>query len=227
MRTNQIAVPAIYFCFALILVTGCARPNLTPQPPIPQQPSISPRHLAKKIGFPEKLVVSLQRYGTNFRQLVGMDAEGADKPAPGLVMDVSGSKWHQLVRRLRQEVGQGYLVFCSDQGFGSLPDQIAVLRGKDQFDILRAVGTAGGNYNLGPEQVLARAREWDRQYGLDIIAAGHDWMEARFKRPPADMDAFAKEVHNFCPDVVDQGTGSVQELAREMKQMNGIYLWWD
>jgi hypothetical protein len=75
--------------------------------------------------------------------------------------------------------------------------------------------------------VLARVKKWDERYGLDIQAAGHDWMEARFKRPPPDMDIFASEVHKFCPDVVDQGTGSVQELAREMKQINGVYLWWD
>ena len=32
---------------------------------------------------------------------------------------------------------------------------------------------------------------------------------------------------HHAPDVVSQGTGSVQELARELKQMGGVYLWWD
>jgi hypothetical protein len=154
MRSKLLTHTSLYLIcllWAAMLATtpGCARPNVPPQPPIPKQPSISPHDLAKKIGFPEKLVVSLQRHGPNLQQLVGMDADGADKPAAGLVMDVSGGDWHDVVRNLRSEVGAGYLVFCFDQGFGRLPDKIGVLRGKDQFDILRAVGTAGGNYNLG------------------------------------------------------------------------------
>ena len=39
--------------------------------------------------------------------------------------------------------------------------------------------------------------------------------------------AFAREVYAFCPDVVDQGTETVEALAAEMKQENTVYLWWD
>lgn len=51
--------------------------------------------------------------------------------------------------------------------------------------------------------------------------------EAVFKKTPADMDAFAREVYEFCPDVVDQGVGTVHALAREMRKTGALYLWWD
>jgi len=41
------------------------------------------------------------------------------------------------------------------------------------------------------------------------------------------MRAFAEEVYQFCPDVVDQGAGSIDALAEEMKRTNALFLWWD
>ncbi len=63
--------------------------------------------------------------------------------------------------------------------------------------------------------------------GLTVIGAGLDWTEARITRPPADMLPFARAVYQFSPDVVDQGTGSVEELAKEMRRSGTVYLWWD
>ncbi len=54
-----------------------------------------------------------------------------------------------------------------------------------------------------------------------------DWLQAEFVTPPSDWNSFAQEVYEFCPDVVDQGTGSVEALSLELQQMNGVYLWWD
>ncbi len=156
-----------------------------------------------------------------------MDANGDEKLAPVVVADVRSKDWRQAVLDLRKQVGPGYLVFCFEQGFGRGPDQIALMRGTDQFAILRTVGTNGINYDIGPEKVQARVQAWDKRYGLDIVAAGFDWMQADLKRPPANMEAFAKEVYKFCPDVVEQGTNTVKELAKEMKAGRLVYLWWD
>ena len=41
------------------------------------------------------------------------------------------------------------------------------------------------------------------------------------------MDPFAKEVYTFCPDVVDQGVGSIEALEEAIKEMHGVWLWWD
>ena len=54
-----------------------------------------------------------------------------------------------------------------------------------------------------------------------------DWFEAAFETPPKDYTKFAREVYAFCPDIVDQGAGSVEELAKEIERTKSVYLWWD
>ena len=89
------------------------------------------------------------------------------------------------------------------------------------------VGTNGWNFDISPEQVIAKLKAWDATFGLRYVGVGFDWVEARFKRQPDDMAACAAEVYAFCPDVVDQGTDTVEALAAEMKADNTLYLWWD
>jgi len=38
---------------------------------------------------------------------------------------------------------------------------------------------------------------------------------------------FAKEMYKVCPDIVDQGTGSIEALAEEMKKTKRLFFWWD
>jgi hypothetical protein len=49
----------------------------------------------------------------------------------------------------------------------------------------------------------------------------------KFDKLPSDLDAFSKEVYKFCPDSVDQGVGTVENLKPAIKEMNGLWLWWD
>ena len=41
------------------------------------------------------------------------------------------------------------------------------------------------------------------------------------------MKAFANEVYEFCPDIVDQGVGDVEKLAAGIAATKEVYLWWD
>jgi hypothetical protein len=42
-----------------------------------------------------------------------------------------------------------------------------------------------------------------------------------------DVEAMAKRMYAFCPDIVDQGTNTVEALARELKETNALFFWWD
>ena len=70
------------------------------------------------------------------------------------------------------------------------------------FEPLRVMGTAGPAYELGTQRVLAKLRDWDRRYGVQLIGAGHDWVEVRLQRLPERLRKFTVEVYEFCPDVV-------------------------
>ena len=101
------------------------------------------------------------------------------------------------------------------------------LKAGDQFEIARLQWTNGISFNIDNAAVVEKLQEWDKRFGLDLVGAGFDWVEAEFVNLPEDMSAFAKEVYEFCPDSVDQGAGSVQALAEDMKRANTVYLWWD
>ena len=42
-----------------------------------------------------------------------------------------------------------------------------------------------------------------------------------------EMQSFAQEMYEFCPDIVEQGTGSIEELIEEIKETKKLALWWD
>jgi len=59
------------------------------------------------------------------------------------------------------------------------------------------------------------------------LGMGFDWVEGRFRDEIRDPDALARRFYAFCPDIVDQGTGSVAALARELRTSQALYCWWD
>ncbi|KOS07012.1 hypothetical protein AM493_13945 [Flavobacterium akiainvivens] len=96
-----------------------------------------------------------------------------------------------------------------------------------ELDILRYRLTNAYNYDLSPDDVLAKIEDLDARLGVSIVGCGMDWIELRFDRLPADMDAFADEMYAFCPDSVDQGVGDIASLKQAIADMHGMYFWWD
>lgn len=134
----------------------------------------------------------------------------------------------KMVFDLKDELkDKGYLIYISEVHFGFEPDVVSVLKSTDQFEILRVEETSAVNYDMDNQMVLEKLQEWNRQYPFQIIGADGSRVEAIFTTLPKNMKAFAKEVYDFCPDVVDQGTGSVNELKKEMTDSKMLYLWWD
>lgn len=124
---------------------------------------------------------------------------------------------------------KGYLIFRtkSNFGFGNKPDEVTILKTANQFDALSLVGTNAYNYDKDEEWVYNYAMKINKRFPYRIIGAEFDAFEARFISPPTDWLAFAQEIYEECPDIVDQGSGTVKELAKEMSESNGFVLWWD
>jgi len=150
----------------------------------------------------------------------------------GVMTGVQARAAEGEIKNMRESLGEellplGFLAFQSEMGFGMGPDKLGVVRGRDHYDILRAVQTDGANYDILNEDIIAKLKEWEKQCEFEIVGAGGDWLEGRFVKMPRNMDAFAAEVYEFCPDVVEQGAGDVHALAVEMALENSLYLWWD
>ena len=92
---------------------------------------------------------------------------------------------------------------------------------------MERVQTDGINYNIDNDSLLDLIRVFDKKYALQLTGAGGDWCEFSIDHPPTDWMTLAKEAYKVCPDIVDQGTGTVEKLADEMKRTKRLYFWWD
>jgi hypothetical protein len=150
------------------------------------------------------------------------------KKINGLSFGVSEEKSFSILAALHDKFkSKGYLLYISESHSGYGADEITVLKTTDMFDALRFEGTNGINYDIFTEDVIEKLAMWNDQFGLDIFAASFDLVQARYIKMPADLKAHAEETYAFCPDVVDQGTGSVDALQEEIRKAQQLYLWWD
>ena len=206
--------------------------SLTSLPACSQEPralTSAGQELLREVGFDHPTVVaSIAAVGGPVHRLMALSDEGEAVPAPGVTVELPEDRVSSELARLREALGPlGFGVYQAEQHFGFEPDRLAIVTGTDPYEFLRIVRIDGINYDLEHEAVVAKLREWDSRYGLDYLGAGLDWVNARFKTLPSDMAPFAQEVYAFCPDVVDQGTETVERLADEMRRSGTLYCWWD
>lgn len=134
----------------------------------------------------------------------------------------------ELISSFRPSLrAKGYLVFRSRKSYGTLPDIVTVTKGNNSYDILKVQGTEASNYHLDTKAIIIWLKEQQKQASFVITGAGPDWLEARFTKPPQNMQSFARNVRAFAPDVIDPGKGTIDKLVQQMEKMNGFYLKWD
>ena len=189
------------------------------------------KNLVSVTGIPEPILLKMKQAGENIRQFEpeGYNSDSSNELPSGITINVKYTKSVATVHQLQESVGLEYFVFISERNYGmhGNPDHITLLKTSDPYDALRIMQTNGTNYDIDTDTLIARLKEWDKRFGIKIQGASGDWVEAEFIHQPTDMMEFAKEVYKFCPDVVDQGTETVEKLASEMKDNNTLYLWWD
>lgn len=151
-----------------------------------------------------------------------------EKPAEvaGACVVVKQEEAEHLVLKLGEEFRSiNYLAFICD----SDREKISIIPGSDQFDVLRLQQTNGDNYDISNEKVISKLKDWYRRHPFIIIGADYDWVEVNFQVIPEgkELKAFAIEISKFCPDIVEQGSGSIEGLIEEMKETGKLNLWWD
>lgn len=88
-----------------------------------------------------------------------------------------------------------------------------------------------GNWNACPpaEYHVAALRDWHDRFGADLVEINGDTMNVRVRNPPKDRTqalALARDLYGYCPDIVDQGVGSISALAAGL-MTPWWYFWWD
>lgn len=121
---------------------------------------------------------------------------------------------------------KGYSIFVLEDNFGlqNQPDVIGVLKTTDKYEILKEVKTNGANYDIDPDSLVNLIKVFDEKYSLELIGASGDWCEFIINNEPKDWLVLAKKAYKICPDIVDQGTETVEALAKEMQKTKHLYL---
>lgn len=148
----------------------------------------------------------------------------------GLVFNEENSKSYQLVFDLMNDLNKlGYSIFLLENNFNidNMKDRIGVLKTTDKYSVLRQIGTDGVNYEIDNDSLIHIIKRFDKSLSLQLIGASGDWCEFTINKDPSNWQTLADEVYKVCPDVVDQGTGTVEALANEMKSTGRLYFWWD
>lgn len=89
----------------------------------------------------------------------------------------------------------------------------------DPFAAVREAGTSAPNYDIDNDAIIDRLTAWQVLCTFTVQEAADDSIEIKFETLPADMDAFTRDLYDFCPDLVDQGTGCVHEMVEAMEEM--------
>jgi hypothetical protein len=135
-----------------------------------------------------------------------------------------------LLERLQEEVWEAgaYLLLARLWGAAEgLP--LLLFPTNDPYTVLLARGTHGDNYGLRPRHVVAWLREMAQSHPWMLTAAAVDFLEGKFLQPLTKVQArpLAERMSEFCPDIVDQGCGSVGALALELVRTQRLFFWWD
>ena len=98
---------------------------------------------------------------------------------------------------------------------------------RDKYLVLETLETNGENYGLTTYEVIAWLQNVERRYPFAILAAGLDYVEMQFTQEIDDAFPLADLMYQVCPDIVEQGSGSVERLAEQIELTRRACLWWD
>jgi hypothetical protein len=156
---------------------------------------------------------------------------GRERFAGAISALVDQTKAEGMLRAVRKELPGGFVAFIGTTRSLTTPPatgvELVIGRGNGPLDILDISATDAVNYDMDTKDIQLKLGRWHKAHGIEIWQAESDTIQLRFLKMPGDIKALAKEVYKFCPDVVDQGVGTQDALIRDIKKMNGLYLWWD
>jgi Domain of unknown function (DUF4253) len=191
---------------------------------------VLPAGFAVPEGFPAA-VHSLERLaGATATPLAGRDSLGDSTVTEGFAVNVASNRSEALVAAAQPRFLEGgFYLFRAEQHFGirGQPDRVALFPRSDPYEILRLIGTNGANYGIGTDSIVAWLRALEREQPFMLTGIAFDWIEGRFAEAIRDPGALARRFYAFCPDIVEQGTGSVEALVKELRESQRLYCWWD
>ncbi|RNC86909.1 MAG: DUF4253 domain-containing protein [Winogradskyella sp.] len=151
----------------------------------------------------------------------------------GLVFKyVNEKKAHSVFNKYIDEVvkGNNYIFLTNmdfNESFTSTYYDVIIIDGADPFDIIKRIGTNGINYDIYNSDVIKTLKEWNDEVNFKFVVIDVSRIHAYMDKLPKNIKAFSKKVYAFCPDVIDQGYSSMDEMILDYKENKYFWLWWD
>jgi len=189
--------------------------------------SRSELNLATQIGFEADVLLLVKEEARSpLHRMSGYDGDGYQIMANGIVISVPWSRSDQVLWSLREKLKRrNYMAFQIEINNSLKVDRIGIIKGTDQYEILRIMHTNGDD--VSHEDVIEKLKQWEKRIQFEIVGAENDWVEIEFRTMPQDLKAFAEDVYEFSPNTVDEGTGSLAELIKDISATKSLVLWWD
>ena len=111
----------------------------------------------------------------------------------------------------------------------TIPLVLAEIPVEHPWEVFAYIPFGGWNECPCNEEQMAVAKYWYEKYGAVPAVMTRDVLEYDLPAPVRHEDAMALalEQYAFCPDIVDQGCGSVGYLADTLAKSTKWYFWWD
>jgi hypothetical protein len=201
------------------------------------KPKVMTAEQRAELGFPPDIIAQVETAGSVQAEPFFDEVMIRSSNLKGDVMiatarlsgfSIRSTKADQIIMDLSPSFRtKGFLIFRSQQNFGNVPDVVTVVRGNNSYDILLIQRTEAPRHDLDTKKIVKWLKEQQKLASFVITGAGSDWLQARFIKPPKNMNAFARKVAAFSPDVLAENSGSLEKLEDTMERSNGFSLWWD
>lgn len=78
--------------------------------------------------------------------------------------------------------------------------------------------TSAPGRGLSTEQIVRQLLKWDKTYGVSVCEVQADRLTVRFERLPEDTRKLAKDIVKLCPDVLEQGFATLDEVLEHFAE---------
>lgn len=185
--------------------------------------------LCEELEYDQKLAFAIKeitKSGIELIPEVDEYAEIQETKDEGLCSELDYRSAFDYVLKAKDKFGnKGYLLFFFEDD--SKRVFLSMMKGGDEVEPVKWRKTNGINFNIDNNKIIEKLKEWQGVCKYEILGVGCDYIEIKFFQLPVDMDTFVKDLYNFCPDVVDQGTGEIGLLKEELIKAKFLQLWWD
>lgn len=106
------------------------------------------------------------------------------------------------------------------------PTSLVLLPTDDWAAAIRAAGPSGPNYGITCRDVVARLGDWAETHPFDVLGAGPDFVDVRFRSPIESWRELYEALCRLCPDFRDDDCdeAAIAEFFRDDRR---CFLWWD